>query len=83
MGRGDLPDTEWELNRAIAAGSAWALGASTSRQRAGKGGCANAPNRSRGGYACRIHARCDNQGRPLGFVLTDGEASDYAADESR
>jgi len=27
----------------------------------------------------KIHARADGQGRPLGFVLTGGEASDYAA----
>ncbi|WKE49706.1 transposase [Gluconobacter oxydans] len=24
-----------------------------------------------------MHARCDNQGRPLGFVLTGGQVSDY------
>ncbi|WP_408874492.1 hypothetical protein [Gluconobacter sp. OJB] len=26
-----------------------------------------------------MHARCDNQGRPLGFVLTEGQVSDYKA----
>ena len=26
-----------------------------------------------------VHARCDNQGLPIGFVLTGGSASDYAA----
>ncbi|WP_308267624.1 transposase [Gluconobacter sp. P1D12_c] len=26
-----------------------------------------------------MHARCDNQGRPLGFVLTGGQVSDYKA----
>ena len=26
--------------------------------------------------------RCDNQGRPLGFILTGGEASDYKAVEA-
>ncbi|MGO8242120.1 transposase [Rhizobium johnstonii] len=26
-----------------------------------------------------MHARADGQGRPLGFVLTGGEASDYNA----
>nr|WP_316633153.1 IS5 family transposase [Roseivivax sediminis] len=35
--------------------------------------------RSRGGFTCKVHARCDNQGRPLGFVLTGGQASDYGA----
>ncbi|MCI5076419.1 MAG: IS5 family transposase [Oricola sp.] len=35
--------------------------------------------RSRGGFASKIHARSDGQGRPLGFVLTGGEASDYNA----
>lgn len=27
----------------------------------------------------KIHARSDGQGRPLGFVLTGGEISDYSA----
>lgn len=53
----------------------------TSRQQAEKGACANALGRSRGGFTCKVHARCDNQGRPLGFVLTGGEASDYTAAE--
>jgi transposase len=35
--------------------------------------------RSRGGFTSKIHARADGQGRPLGFVLTGGEASDYNA----
>ena len=35
--------------------------------------------RSRGGFTTKIHARTDGQGRPLGFVLTGGEASDYGA----
>ncbi|WP_408870149.1 hypothetical protein [Gluconobacter japonicus] len=26
-----------------------------------------------------MHARCDNQGRPLGFALTGGQVSDYKA----
>jgi len=26
-----------------------------------------------------VHARCKNQGLPVGFVLTGGEASDYGA----
>ncbi|MDE0947847.1 MAG: transposase, partial [Sphingobium sp.] len=26
-----------------------------------------------------MHARCDNQGLPVGFILTGGEASDYTA----
>nr|WP_246725554.1 transposase [Beijerinckia sp. L45] len=26
-----------------------------------------------------MHARADDQGRPLGFVVTGGEASDYTA----
>lgn len=34
---------------------------------------------SRGGFTSKIHARADGQGRPLGFVLTGGEASDYKA----
>nr|WP_252345662.1 IS5 family transposase [Gluconobacter sp. P1C6_b] len=33
--------------------------------------------RSRGGFTSKIHARCDNQGRPFGFVLTGGQVSDY------
>ena len=31
---------------------------------------------SRGGFTTKLHARCDAQGRPLGFVLTGGEAHD-------
>ena len=37
--------------------------------------------RSRGGFTSKIHARADGQGRPLGFILTGGEASDYKAVE--
>jgi len=50
------------------------------RQRALKGDShKEAFGRSRGGFTCKVHARCDNQGRPLGFILTGGEASDYGA----
>ena len=52
-----------------------------SRQRAEKGARANALGRSRGGFTSKIRARSDNQGRPLGFILTGGEASDYTAAE--
>ena len=31
------------------------------------------------GFTSKIHARADGQGRPLGFVLTGGEVSDYKA----
>src|SRR3546814_10000897 len=48
-----------------------------------RGDAANAFGRSRGGFTCKIHARSDNQGRPLGFLLTGGEASDYTAAEDR
>lgn len=41
----------------------------------------NALGRSRGGYTIKIQARCDNQGLPVCFILTGGEASDYAAAE--
>ncbi|MBS1019524.1 IS5 family transposase [Gluconobacter cerinus] len=34
---------------------------------------------SRGGFTSKIHALCDNQRRPLGFVLTGGQVSDYKA----
>jgi len=50
-----------------------------SRQWAEKGACAQAFGRSRGGFTSKIHARCDNQGLPIGFILTGGEASDYTA----
>ena len=33
--------------------------------------------RSRGGFTSKIHARADGQGRPLGFIPTSGEVSDY------
>ncbi|WP_371819030.1 IS5 family transposase, partial [Gluconobacter sp. P1C6_b] len=29
-----------------------------------------------------MHARCDNQGRSLGFVLTGGQVSDYKATDA-
>ena len=32
--------------------------------------------RSRGGFTTKLHARCDGYGRPLGFVLTPGQAHD-------
>ena len=35
--------------------------------------------RSRGGFTSKIHACADGQRRPLDFVLTGGEASDYQA----
>nr|WP_265589636.1 IS5 family transposase [Gluconobacter cadivus] len=35
--------------------------------------------RSRGGFTSKIHVRCNNQGRPLGFILTGGQVSDYKA----
>uniref|UniRef100_UPI0038CFD10B transposase n=1 Tax=Gluconobacter thailandicus TaxID=257438 RepID=UPI0038CFD10B len=44
-----------------------------------RGAHAEAFGRSRGGFTSKIHARCDNQGRPLGFVLTGGQVSDYKA----
>src|SRR3546814_13996706 len=44
-----------------------------------RGALAQAFGRSRGGFTSKIHARSDNQGRPIGFILTGGEASDYAA----
>ncbi|MCT2401178.1 IS5 family transposase [Novosphingobium sp. HK4-1] len=43
----------------------------------GKGGRAQAFGRSRGGFTCKVHARCDDQGRPLGFIPTRSEVSDY------
>src|SRR5690606_3886855 len=56
-----------------------------SRPRLGRGrkggACANALGRSRGGFTSKIYARCDNQGLPVGFTLTGGEASDYTAAE--
>ncbi|WP_415520022.1 transposase [Gluconobacter oxydans] len=44
-----------------------------------RGAYSEAFGRSRGGFTSKIHARCDNQGRPLGFVLTGGQVSDYKA----
>jgi transposase len=37
---------------------------------------AEALGRSRGGFTSKLHARCDGRGRPLGFVLTAGQAHD-------
>nr|WP_249193702.1 IS5 family transposase [Gluconobacter wancherniae] len=44
-----------------------------------RGAHAEAFGRSCGGFTSKIHARCYNQGRPLGFVLTGGQLSDYKA----
>ena len=44
-----------------------------------KGALAQAFGRSRGGFTSKVHARCDNQGLPIGFSLSGGNASDYAA----
>ena len=35
--------------------------------------------RSRGGFSTKVNARCDGKGRPLGFVLTPGQAHDIQA----
>ncbi|WP_186004323.1 IS5 family transposase, partial [Gluconobacter thailandicus] len=47
-----------------------------------RGAHSEAFGRSRGGFTSKIHARCDNQGRPLGFVLTGGQVSDYQATDA-
>lgn len=33
--------------------------------------------RSRGGFSTKIHVACDSQGKPLRFILTPGQGSDY------
>ncbi len=33
-------------------------------------------------FTSKIHARYDTQGRPLGFVLTGGQVSDYEATDT-
>nr|WP_252347438.1 MULTISPECIES: IS5 family transposase [unclassified Gluconobacter] len=47
-----------------------------------RGAHAEGFGRSRGGFTSKIHARCDNQGHPLGFVLTAGQVSDYKATDA-
>ncbi|WP_264785608.1 IS5 family transposase, partial [Gluconobacter cerinus] len=47
-----------------------------------RGAHSEAFGRSRGGFTSKIHARCDTQGRPLGFVLTGGQVSDYKATDA-
>ncbi|QNG48669.1 IS5 family transposase [Sphingobium yanoikuyae] len=47
-----------------------------------RGACAQAFGRSRGGFMCKVHARCDSLGLPLDFPLTGGEASDYGGVDS-
>lgn len=49
---------------------------------AGKGPCTNDLDRSRGSFLSEIHACCDNHGLPVGFILTGGEAANYAAAEA-
>ncbi|MFC0500365.1 transposase [Asaia krungthepensis] len=49
----------------------------------GKGGAhSEGFGRSRGGFTSKIHARCDNQGRPFRLVLTKGQVSAYKATDS-
>lgn len=47
----------------------------------GKRAFANALDRSRGGFTSKIQAHYDNQGLPLGFILTGSAASDFTAAE--
>ncbi|MEZ5812467.1 MAG: IS5 family transposase [Rhizobiaceae bacterium] len=49
------------------------------RQPAKRGTHREGFGRSRGGFTSKIHDRTDGQGRPLGFVVTGGEASGYNA----
>ncbi|WP_415539751.1 transposase [Gluconobacter oxydans] len=49
------------------------------RPRAQRGTHSEAFGRSRGGFTSKVHTRCDNQGRPLGFLFTGGQVSDYKA----
>jgi transposase len=93
VSRGDVSDAEWQLIGALletpvelgltddwqhmidsttVRGHSQAAGAKGGGHKEGFG-------RSRGGFTSKIHARADGQGRPLGFILTGGEASDYKA----
>ena len=51
----------------------------TTRRRAQKGGSLHALGRSRGGWGTKACAVCDAQGRPLGFALIPGQASELRA----
>lgn len=92
MDRGDLTDEEWDVG--CDPGEIGGIGtdrrlATHDRQHHSarpcigggrkRGACTQAFGRSRGGFTCKVHARCDNQGRPIGFILTAGEASVYGA----
>jgi transposase len=48
----------------------------TKRQPAQRGGSAQALGRSRGGYGTKACTICDARGRPLGFALIPGQASE-------
>nr|WP_244517822.1 transposase [Ancylobacter rudongensis] len=65
---------DWQhmIDSTMVRGHSQAAGAKRGTHKEGSG-------RSRGGFTSKIHARADGQGRPLGFVLTGGEASDYKA----
>ncbi|WP_249211322.1 hypothetical protein [Gluconobacter cerinus] len=52
------------------------------RLRAQKGALSEAFGRSRGGFVSKVYALCDNQGRPLGVVLTGDQVSDYKATDA-
>ncbi len=64
---------EWQhmLDSTVVRAHSQATGAKRGRH-------AEAFGRSRGGFTSKIHARCDNQGRPLGFVLTGGQLSRFS-----
>ncbi|MFF9063123.1 IS5 family transposase [Streptomyces sp. NPDC014882] len=71
-------DIDWlvSVDSTVARAHQHAAGA---RKRGGVGGrsmCDHALGRSRGGLTTKIHLACDGRGRPLGFVLTGGNAAD-------
>nr|WP_199917964.1 IS5 family transposase [Streptomyces virginiae] len=71
-------DIDWlvSVDSTVARAHQHAAGARKKGQGAGDEVHDHALGRSRGGLTTKIHLACDGRGRPLGFVLTGGNAAD-------
>ncbi len=62
----------------------WSVELGNGTERASSVGRCHEGSQNRGGLTAKIHSACDGRGRPLGFVLTDGNAADCTLfEESR
>jgi transposase len=72
---------DWQhmIDSTIVRGHSQAAGAKGGPARRASVAAAEALRLRPGAFTSKIHARCDGQRRPLGFILTGGEVSDYRA----